>query len=133
MLFSTIIAKVTRAALILANQRMFHSPSLIVLSFTHILRTTIMQDEHIPELLQFHPLTQFHDDECLSAGQVILQDKASCFPARVLNPPAEDGTHVIDATAAPGNKTSHLSAIMKGKGKVSVSFGRLGTLAEHLP
>lgn len=84
-----------------------------------------MRDEHIPELLQFHPVAQFNDDDCLSSGQIILQDKASCFPAKVLAPPAEDGVHVIDATAAPGNKTSHLSAIMKGKGKVRVflNFG----------
>ena len=82
----------------------------------------MLQDEHIPELLQFHPLTQFQDDECLSSGRIILQDKASCFPAKVLDPPAEEGVHVIDATAAPGNKTSHLSAIMNGKGKVSAQI-----------
>ena len=78
----------------------------------------MMQDDHIPDLLQFHPLVQFHEDECLSSGRIILQDKASCFPATVLAPPAGDSVHVIDATAAPGNKTSHLSAIMQGKGKV---------------
>lgn len=36
----------------------------------------------------------------------------------MLSPPPNDDTVVIDATAAPGNKTSHLSALMKGKGKV---------------
>ena len=51
-------------------------------------------------------------------GKVILQDKASCFPPFVLAPPAEEDSVVIDATAAPGNKTSYLSALMQGKGKV---------------
>ncbi|TFK72964.1 S-adenosyl-L-methionine-dependent methyltransferase [Pluteus cervinus] len=40
------------------------------------------------------------------------------MPALVLSPPARDDTVVIDATAAPGNKTSHLSALMGNRGKV---------------
>lgn len=77
------------------------------------------KDEHIPDLLAFHPSTQFVEDELYKEGKVILQDKASCFPAHVLAPPSDEGSHVIDATAAPGNKTSHLSALMGNKGKVS--------------
>lgn len=55
-----------------------------------------------------------------TTGKIILQDKASCFSAQILSPPALDNAVVLDATAAPGNKTSHLSALMKGKGKVSI-------------
>lgn len=76
------------------------------------------QDEHIPNLLLFSPQTTFHDDPLYKSGKIILQDKASCFPAVVLSPPSREGTYVIDATAAPGNKTSHLSAIMGNKGKL---------------
>lgn len=82
-------------------------------------RTGFAVDEHIPDLLLFAPQTTFHDDSSYKAGKVILQDKASCFPAVILAPPAKDDSFVIDATAAPGNKTSHLSALMQNKGKVS--------------
>ncbi|KAI0749481.1 S-adenosyl-L-methionine-dependent methyltransferase [Daedaleopsis nitida] len=76
------------------------------------------RDDHIPDLLAFHPSTRFIDDPLYSTGKIILQDKASCFPAHILAPPARDDAVVIDATAAPGNKTSHLCAIMRNKGKL---------------
>ena len=65
---------------------------------------------------------QFHNDVHYKMGKMILQDKASCFPAIVLAPPSDEHAVVIDATAAPGNKTSHLSALMGGKGKVIMSL-----------
>ncbi|KAF9064180.1 S-adenosyl-L-methionine-dependent methyltransferase [Rhodocollybia butyracea] len=70
------------------------------------------KDEHIPALLLFHPQVSFQDEEAYRNGKVILQDKASCFPAVVLDPPASPDAVVIDATSAPGNKTSHLSTLM---------------------
>lgn len=76
-------------------------------------------DEHIPDLLAFNPALQFRDDPSYKTGKIILQDKASCFSAFVLSPPCNDpNTVVIDATAAPGNKTSHLSALMGNNGKL---------------
>ncbi|KAI5803425.1 S-adenosyl-L-methionine-dependent methyltransferase [Peziza echinospora] len=84
-------------------------------------------DKHIPDLVAFPPsitplLTKHH---LYASGSLILQDKASCFPAYILNPPP--GAHVVDACAAPGNKTTHLAAIMAanagckghGKGKIT--------------
>jgi len=38
------------------------------------------------------------------------------MPAHILNP--RKGAYVIDACAAPGNKTSHLAAIMKNDGHI---------------
>ncbi|KAI0032532.1 S-adenosyl-L-methionine-dependent methyltransferase [Vararia minispora EC-137] len=83
----------------------------------------IAKDAHIPNLLIFPAQTSFQDDPAFISGRVILQDKASCFPAVVLAPPASDDACVIDATAAPGNKTSHLSALMRGKGTL-IAFER---------
>ncbi|EJD06767.1 S-adenosyl-L-methionine-dependent methyltransferase [Fomitiporia mediterranea MF3/22] len=81
-------------------------------------KKTVQCDQHIPNLLLFHPLASFNDSPLLSSGKIILQDKASCFPAMILSPPAHTQTRAIDATAAPGNKTTLLSAIMKGRGKL---------------
>lgn len=81
-------------------------------------RNFFRRDEHIPDLLVFHPSVSFNESSLLASGKIILQDKASCFPAVVLAPPAHADVHVIDATAAPGNKTTLLSALMKGRGKV---------------
>jgi 25S rRNA (cytosine2278-C5)-methyltransferase len=77
------------------------------------------KDAHVPDLLAFSPTVQFHDDPMYKSGKIILQDKASCFPAIVLAPPVTNNAVVIDATAAPGNKTSHLSALMQNQGKVT--------------
>jgi len=84
----------------------------------HSGRKSFVIDEHVPNLLAFHPSSIFHDDEAYQDGRLILQDKASCFPAFILSPPARETTVAIDATAAPGNKTTHLGAFMQNKGKV---------------
>ncbi|KAH0833261.1 S-adenosyl-L-methionine-dependent methyltransferase [Lanmaoa asiatica] len=81
-------------------------------------RNSFARDQHVPDLLLFNPHKQFHNDVHYKTGRVILQDKASCFPAIVLAPPSNEHAVVIDATAAPGNKTSHLSALMGAKGKL---------------
>ena len=82
-------------------------------------RKGFSRDLHVPDLLLFSPQTTFNNDPLYLSGKIILQDKASCFPAIVLSPPATDESAVIDATAAPGNKTSHLSALMENRGKVT--------------
>ncbi|GJJ08269.1 hypothetical protein Clacol_002479 [Clathrus columnatus] len=74
-------------------------------------------DNHVPNLLAFHSTASFHSDTAYRDGRFILQDKASCFPAYVLSP--DPSIHIaLDATSAPGNKTTHLSSLMKNKGKI---------------
>lgn len=82
------------------------------------LRNFFTRDAHIENLLLFPPQARLIDTPEYSDGRVILQDKASCFPAFVLAPPVHPRSVIIDATAAPGNKTSHLSALMGNQGKV---------------
>lgn len=69
-------------------------------------------DEHIPNLVAVSPRFDFAKCDAYKSGAIILQDKASCFPAYLLDLQAED-SHVIDGCAAPGNKTTHLAAILK--------------------
>ncbi|KAI8628582.1 S-adenosyl-L-methionine-dependent methyltransferase [Xylariaceae sp. FL1651] len=68
-------------------------------------------DENIPNLLALSPTFEITKAQAYVSGAVILQDKASCFPAYLLDPQPEDGD-VIDSCAAPGNKTTHVAAIV---------------------
>ncbi|KAJ8102307.1 S-adenosyl-L-methionine-dependent methyltransferase [Lipomyces tetrasporus] len=79
---------------------------------------TIFTDKYIPHL---YAVANSHTRKLTSTqayqrGELIVQDRASCFPAHILSP--EPGEIVVDACAAPGNKTSHLAAIMGNIGKV---------------
>ncbi|XP_029468809.1 probable 28S rRNA (cytosine-C(5))-methyltransferase [Rhinatrema bivittatum] len=92
-----------------------------------------LTDCHLRELLVFPPRTDFHQDFLYKSGHIILQDKASSLPAFLLDPPS--GCHVIDACAAPGNKTSHLAAILNNVGKIfafDLDTKRLATMSTLL-
>ncbi|XP_077301519.1 uncharacterized protein LOC143922167 [Arctopsyche grandis] len=52
----------------------------------------------------------------LVPGKIKVQNFSSCLPAFILNP--EKDSVVLDATAAPGNKTTHLCSIMENTGKI---------------
>ncbi|KAK4574992.1 hypothetical protein LTR86_000842 [Recurvomyces mirabilis] len=68
-------------------------------------------DEHVPNLIAIPSGIDITSTQAYRNGQLILQDKASCFPAYLLDPAATSGD-VVDACAAPGNKTTHLAAIL---------------------
>ncbi|XP_012495787.1 PREDICTED: probable 28S rRNA (cytosine-C(5))-methyltransferase isoform X2 [Propithecus coquereli] len=90
-------------------------------------------DPLLPELLVFPAQTDLHEHPLYQAGHFILQDKASCLPAMLLAAPP--GSHVIDACAAPGNKTSHLAALLKNQGKIfafDLDAKRLASMATLL-
>ena len=72
----------------------------------------LLVDEHIPNLIAVHPRSDFTKSTAYSSGEIIFQDKASCFSACLLDPRVSDG-YVIDACAAPGNKTSHIAALFQ--------------------
>ncbi|KAI0468275.1 S-adenosyl-L-methionine-dependent methyltransferase [Xylaria cf. heliscus] len=71
-------------------------------------------DEHVPNLLALSPTFEITKTPAYTSGAVILQDKASCFPAYLLDPKPEDGD-VIDSCSAPGNKTTHVAAIVRSR------------------
>lgn len=76
-------------------------------------------DTHIPNLLKMNKKDskfELFKDPYILEGKLIVQDKASCFPAFILNPPLNSS--VVDCCAAPGNKTSHLSQILNNSGKI---------------
>lgn len=76
----------------------------------------VIIDPHVKNLLAFPRNCNLYDYNLVNSGKLILQDKASCLPAYVIGPPP--GSHVFDSCAAPGNKSSHLAAIMNNQGFV---------------
>ncbi|KAK0646477.1 S-adenosyl-L-methionine-dependent methyltransferase [Cercophora newfieldiana] len=79
-------------------------------------RKVLCLDGNVANLLALPPGTDVTRSEAYRKGEVILQDKASCFPACLLDPRPGEGD-VVDACAAPGNKTTHLAGILEGRGR----------------
>lgn len=69
------------------------------------------EDLNIPNLLALPPKINLSKLPAYLNGEIIFQDKASCFPAYLLDVGPNDGD-AIDGCAAPGNKTTHLAAIV---------------------
>lgn len=104
--------------------------------------STFHIDEHIPSLVVLPPdVRSLHDAPFIADHSVIIQDKASCFPSFILGayhlstPRAGD---IIDACASPGNKTSHMAAILHEAGArhqifaFDKSYRRYHTLAQRM-
>jgi putative methyltransferase len=74
-------------------------------------------DAHVPDLLVFGPAASLGRSGLVEKGIVVLQQKASCFPAWLV---CRDlaVTVAVDACAAPGNKTAQLAALLGPRGRV---------------
>jgi putative methyltransferase len=77
-----------------------------------------LPDYHIKNLYVFPASSRRHwaTNQLVTEGKFLLQDKASCLPSFLLDPPHK--AIVLDMCSAPGTKTTHLAAIMKNKGKI---------------
>ncbi|EYU20321.1 hypothetical protein ABFS82_01G010100 [Erythranthe guttata] len=77
---------------------------------------SVQEDDMVPDLLILPPGADLHNHPLVKNGSIFLQGRASSMAAVALGP--KPGWKVIDACSAPGNKTVHLAALMKGKGKI---------------
>lgn len=78
-------------------------------------------DDLVEGLVVLYPGPEgFGSDEWVQNGRLVIQDKASCFPPQILSNHYFSETHennewsgdIIDACAAPGNKTSQLATFL---------------------
>ena len=79
-------------------------------------------DDNVPNLVAIPQSLNITTESAYKDGKLILQDKASCFPALLLDPASATGD-IIDACAAPGNKTTHLAALLASS-ELDTSDGR---------
>ena len=92
-----------------------------------VTKKAFLLDEHVANLIAVPPGTlDVTKMTAYKKGEVILQDKASCFPAELLIGDKTglgwQGGDIIDACAAPGNKTTHLAALIASQSRKSRIF-----------
>ncbi len=73
-------------------------------------------DPELPEALVLEEPFDAHGSDLWSAGAFLAQSRAAMLVARVLDP--RPGERVLDLCAAPGGKSTHLAALMRGEGEV---------------
>lgn len=73
---------------------------------------SVYVDPTIPDLLAVNPGVDLTASPSYRKGEIILQDKASCFPAYLLIGQSAWEGDLLDGCAAPGNKTTHLASLL---------------------
>lgn len=130
---NTLLATVEEAVEYLKSFGMTQTPTVRPSSESNMIPPvppkTFAIDPHLPTLFHLPSNLYLHDDEFVSAGKFILQDRSSCLVAEALNPPP--GSICVDTCSSPGNKTLHLAAIIGNEGRIKAferSTARLATL-----
>jgi len=86
----------------------------------------------LPEGLVVEGRFDAHGSELFESGALMPQSRASMLVGRVLDP--KPGEAVLDMCAAPGAKTTHLAALIRGRGRlmaVERNPGRSAALARN--
>jgi 16S rRNA (cytosine967-C5)-methyltransferase len=73
-------------------------------------------DPRLPEALVLDGPFDAHASPLWRSGAFLAQSRAAMLVARTLDP--QPGERVLDLCAAPGGKTTHLAALMQGRGEV---------------
>ncbi|HYM46174.1 MAG TPA: 16S rRNA (cytosine(967)-C(5))-methyltransferase RsmB [Solirubrobacteraceae bacterium] len=73
-------------------------------------------DPDIPEALVLEDPFDAHGSKLWREGAFLAQSRAAMLVARALDP--QPGERVLDLCAAPGGKSTHLAALMRGTGEV---------------
>ena len=77
-----------------------------------LLEETFLEEVFLVKGYERHPASlEWH-----SNGMYVIQDLASCFVSRALNPSPNEV--IIDLAAAPGMKTAHIAMLMQNEGKI---------------
>jgi 16S rRNA (cytosine967-C5)-methyltransferase len=75
-----------------------------------------MRDAELAEALVLDQPYDLHGSELFARGALMPQSRASMLVAHTVDP--QPGERVLDLCAAPGAKTTHLAARMRGEGNV---------------
>lgn len=86
----------------------------------------VVRNAYVEDVLELEAGVDLHAHRLVEDGWVVLQSLASCMPATVLDP--EAGWTVVDACAAPGNKTTHLASLMARKAEGSGARAEVGKI-----
>lgn len=77
---------------------------------------TWSQHTVLPEAIRVDSLQPLKESALFREGKVIVQDLSAMLPAKVLQP--KKNARILDMCAAPGGKTTQLSAIMENSGEI---------------